>query len=132
MRAVIQLSLVVVLIACRSATRTGGKNRNVISADEIATVQAANAYDIVAKLRSDFLRSRGPITTSSGRATTPPSISVFIDGIEAGPVETALRHIPAVQVQEIRLYRATDAATKYGSRHNGGVIEVVTARTARP
>ena len=131
MRAVLRWSLVAV-VACSSATRGSGRDRSVIRSDEIATVQAANAYDIVAKLRSEFLRSRGPITTARGQATTPPPITVFVDGIEAGAAEVTLQHIPASQVTEIRLYKATDAVTKYGSRHNGGVIEVLTTRTPRP
>jgi hypothetical protein len=125
MRAV-PLVLVALIAACSSATRRTDRDRSLIRADEIATVHAANAYDIVAKLRADFLRTRGPITTTRGRATTPPVITVFVDGIEAGPVDATLHHIPANSVHEIRLYRAADAATKYGSRHNGGVIEVVT------
>ena len=132
MRSAIALSLLGLLVACSSATRGTGKDRSIIRADEIATVQAANAYDIVAKLRSEFLRSRGPITATRGQATAPPEITVFVDGIEAGPVDATLHHIPAVEVHEIRLYRAADAATKYGSRHNGGVIEVHTTRAPRP
>ena len=132
MRVVVLLSLVALAVACSSATRGSARDRSVIRSDEIATVQAANAYDIVAKLRSEFLRSRGPITTARGQATTPPPITVFVDGIEAGAVDMTLRHIPASQVAEIRLYRATDAVTKYGSRHNGGVIEVLTTKTPRP
>ena len=132
MRVALTMSLLSLLIACSGATRASSRDRSIIRSQEIATVQATNAYDIVAKLRSEFLRSRGPISTARGRATTPPSISVFVDGIEAGSAETALRHIPAAQVAEIRLYKATDAVTKFGSRHNGGVIEVLTTGPPRP
>jgi outer membrane cobalamin receptor len=131
MRVVLGLSLMAFVVACSKATQGSGRDRSVILAGEIATVQAASAYDIVAKLRSEFLRSRGPITTSRGRATTPPVIMVFVDGVEAGPVDGTLHHIPAAQVHEIRLLKATDAVTKYGSRHNGGVIEVLTTKTPR-
>jgi hypothetical protein len=115
MRGVSWLVVVAIGVACSSAGRGSSRDRSVIRSAEIATVPAANAYDIVAKLRSEFLRSRGPITAARGR-TNPPAITVFIDGVEAGPVDQALRQIPAIDVVEIRLYRAADTATKYGSR----------------
>ena len=129
MRSVSWLLLMMIVVACSNATRGSARDRSVIRAEEIATVQAANAYDIVAKLRSEFLRSRGPITAARGR-NDPPSVTVFIDGVEAGPIDQTLRQIPASDVVEIRLYRAADAATKYGSRHNGGVVDVKTRRAA--
>jgi outer membrane cobalamin receptor len=118
------------VVACSSATKGTSRDRMIIRADEIATVQAANAYDIVSKLRGSFLRTRGP--TSTRNITSPPSIMVFLDGILVGPVDNSLKQIPATEVQEIRLYSATDAVTKYGSRFNGGVIDVMTARAGRP
>jgi hypothetical protein len=123
--------LVTISVACGHAPRGSARDRSVIRSDEIVTVQAANAHDIVAKLRPEFLRSRGPISTSRN-VTTPPVMTVFIDGVEAGPIDQALRQIPATDVVEIRLYRAADAATKYGSRHNGGVVDVKTRRSPTP
>lgn len=101
----------------------------IIRAPEIATIQATNAHDIVSKLRGSFMRSRGPISTSRG--SQPPVIWMFLDGTEVGPAESSLRQVPATEVREIRLYTATDAVTKYGTRFNGGVIDVLTARSAR-
>jgi hypothetical protein len=125
----------VALAACAGRSRAAERDRNVIRADEIAKIEVSTAYDIVARLRPEFLRTRGPITstrdpqTNRSRVTyEQPTITVFVDGMESGPVEKTLYLIPASQVHEIRLYRAADAVTKYGSRHTGGVIEVTTAR----
>lgn len=122
------------LTACAMAGRGTARDRNVISAEEIATVNVETAYDAVSRLRGDFLKSRGTVTrTTSSRPTqVQPSITVFVDGIEAGSVERTLHLIPAVEVQQIRLYRATDAVTKFGSRHLGGVIEVTMRRHDPP
>lgn len=130
---VLAISLAALSIACSRAPRSTARDRNVIRADEIAQIQAATAHDIVARLRSEFLRSRGAVTRASSRSTTVefPKVTVFLDGVEAGPVEQVLPQIPASEVFEIRLYRATDAVTKYGSRHTGGVI-VVTTKRAQP
>lgn len=126
------LGAALALTACgASRTTKPERDRNLITADEIATVEATTAYDVVTRLRSEFLRSRGPVSATMGRATQRPAVTVFLDGVEAGPAEQALRQIPAAHVREIRLYRAGDAATKYGSRHAGGVIEVRTTRPER-
>jgi hypothetical protein len=129
MRTALVVGMVALIVACSSAAKGTSRDRMIIRSDEIATIQATNAYDIVSKLRGSFLRSRGP--TSTRNVTSPPEIMVFIDGVEAGPVDQSLRQIPASEVREIRLYSATDAVTKYGTRFNGGVIDVLTARVSR-
>ena len=128
---VVLLTLLLGSAACAGRSPGVSRDRNVITSDEIASVQVATAYDVVSRLRAEFLRSRGTVTRTSGQRTATqaqPSITVFVDEIEQGPIERTLHLIPAIEVHEIRLYRAADAATKYGSRHNGGVIAVTTRR----
>src|SRR5256885_12926708 len=132
LRSAVVLSIALLGVACAGRSRGGGGDRNVITADEIATVDVATAYDIVSRLRPEFLKTRGPITISPDKATQQPEVTVFLDGVESGPVERTLYLIPANQVVEIHLYRSTDAVTKYGTRHTGGVIAVTTKRTERP
>jgi hypothetical protein len=125
--------VVVTLVACGGARHYAPeRDRNLITAEEIATVRVTTAYDVVARLRGEFLKTRGPVSATLGRAVQRPPVTVFIDGVEAGTVERTLHLIPSIDVVEIRLYRAGDAATKYGSRHSGGVIEVSTTRQGRP
>jgi hypothetical protein len=126
------LSIVLLLPACAGRGRGTGRDRNVITADEIATIDVSTAYDVVSRLRPEFLKTRGPISISPDKAAEQPQITVFLDGMESGPVERTLYLIPANQVVEIRLYRAADAVTKYGTRHTGGVIAVTTKRAERP
>ena|SRR5688572_11259427 len=130
-RSVVLFTLLFGSAACAGRSPGVSRDRNVITADEIATVQVTTAYDLVTRLRGEFLRPRGTVTRTTGQRTATqaqPSITVFVDEIEQGPIERTLHLIPAVEVHEIRLYRAADAATKYGSRHNGGVIAVTTKR----
>jgi outer membrane cobalamin receptor len=129
--------LLLLAAACAGRPRASERDRNIIRADEIAQVQVQTAYDVVARLRSEFLKTRGTVTRAPGRTTDrmitteQPKVTVFLDGVEAGPVEQTLYLIPASEVFEIRLYRAADAVTKYGSRHTGGVIAVTTKRVDR-
>jgi outer membrane cobalamin receptor len=45
--------------------------------------------------------------------------------MEFGPI-TSLRNIPASEISTIRLYRAWEATTKYGTGNMGGVIAIST------
>ena len=115
---------VAVLMGC---ARTGVNeqteyNAGIITEQEIISSGAQTAYDAIKKLRGNFLVPRGPTTisnTSSGEAT------VYVDDQLFGPVNS-LKQIPANQVTAIRLYRAWEATTKYGTGNMGGVIAVFT------
>jgi hypothetical protein len=95
---------------------------DVITEDEIATVNASNAYDIIKKLRANFLSYRGK-TSMLGTSNADPT--VYVDDQAYGPI-SSLRTIPASQVTSIRMYRSWDAKTKYGQGNMGGVIAVNT------
>jgi len=119
------VALSVLLIGCAGTPRevpTSSLSRDIITAEEIDASQAYNAYDAVKKLRGNFLSYRG--RTSLANTSTPFPI-VFVDEQAYGPI-ASLRSIPANNVESIRLYRAWEAATKYGNGLLGGVIAVYT------
>ncbi len=99
--------------------------RDVITADEIEaskTESTASAYDVVKRLRGNFLSYRG---RTSLKNTSSPDPTVYLDDQAYGPI-ASLRNIPASQVAYIRLYRSWEAATKFGMGNMGGVIAVAT------
>lgn len=96
----------------------------VITEDEIVASKATNAYDVVKKLRANFLSYRGR-TTVAGTSSSDPT--VYLDEQAFGPI-SSLRTIPADEVAEIRLYRSWEATTKYGMGNMGGVILVTTRK----
>jgi hypothetical protein len=98
-------------------------NSQLITEDEIDASRAATAYEAVQKLRANFLSYRGE--TSFDKSKSQPYPTVYLDGQEYGPMAT-LRNIPASQVSTIRLYRAWEATTKFGTGNMGGVIAVTT------
>jgi outer membrane cobalamin receptor len=119
------LLVVLALVACtRQTTNPGSPDRDVITEDEIAGTSAINAYEIVQKLRGNFLSNRGK-TTILGRSSPTPV--VFVDGVRYGEI-ASLRNITATTVQSIRLYRAWEAQQRYGNNVTGGVIEVTTKK----
>ena len=105
------------LIACAHTQTVSPMHTDpdVITEDEIATVNASNAYDIIKKLRANFLSYRGK-TSMLGTSNADPTVYV----------DDSLRTIPASQVTSIRVYRSWDAMTKYGQGNMGGVIAVNT------
>lgn len=99
--------------------------RDVITAEEIEAsdgASTASAYDIVKRLRGNFLSYRG---RTSLKGTSSPDPTVYLDDQIFGPI-SSLRNIPASQVAYIRLYRSWEATTKYGQGNMGGVIAVAT------
>lgn len=110
--------------ACATQSRAGdgGGSPEFITEQEVRQSRAANAYEVVAKLRGNFLSNRGATSLMN---TSSPEPTVYVDGVPWGPPAT-LRNLPAEQVATIRLYRAWEATTKFGSGNMGGVIEVAT------
>jgi outer membrane receptor for ferrienterochelin and colicin len=97
-------------------------NSQLITEDEIAASRGANALEVIQKLRGNFLTYRGE---TSLKAQSTPYPTVYLDGQEFGPI-TTLRTIPAAQIASIRLLRAWEATTKYGTGNMGGVIAITT------
>jgi hypothetical protein len=123
-RLVIALALVSA-IACTHPQLGPGEvsNSSVITEDEIVGSRAANAYEVIHKLRANFLNNRGE--TSFNRSQSSPYPTVYLDDQEFGPIST-LNSIPASQIAMIRLYRVSEANAKYGTHNMSGVIAIST------
>lgn len=98
-------------------------NSQFISEDEIQASGQSTAYDVIHKLRGNFLSYRGE--TSFDKSKSQPYPTVYLDGQEFGPIST-LRSIPASEIASIRLYRSWEATTKFGTGNMGGVIAIST------
>jgi len=98
-------------------------NSDVITEDEIVASRASTAYEVIHKLRANFLTNRGE--TSLNRNQSNPYPTVYLDDQEFGPI-SALTGIPAAQISTIRLYRVSEANTKYGTHNLSGVIAIYT------
>lgn len=125
MRPLALIVLAVLLASCASSgSGSGGRDRNIITAEEIADVQVATAYDVVQTLRPEYLRTRGLRSMS---ATEPQGAVVYVDNVRRGGPES-LRTLPRESVLEIRYLNGADATTMYGTNHGDGAILVQTRR----
>ena len=119
------------LTACAppgSTQRTGTRDQNLITLDELANVDAATLFDAVNRLRPQFLRSRG---VTSLQDPTPRTAVVYLDGQRVGHIEFLERMSP-LGVFSVRYMSPVDASSRYGLDHEGGAILVSTRRAMPP
>jgi hypothetical protein len=121
------------LLACAPATSstsasTGvsvGGSGSTLTAAEIAAVNISDLYDVIHRVRPNYLRVRGNSsvdTTLTGASLFP---NVYIDGQLLGDV-SSLHNIIASQVKVVHYYNPAQGSIKFGTQNKSGVIEVVT------
>jgi hypothetical protein len=98
------------------------RNRNLITADEIAKSNASNAYEAVERLRPAFLQTRG---SQSIQNTAPPTPMIYVDGMRYGSLQS-LQTLPAISIIKIEYMNALDATQRFGIGNDGGAIVVTT------
>jgi hypothetical protein len=81
-----------------------------------------SAYDLILKLRPQFLRNRG---ATSFRNTDSGEPAVYLDGVRYGKPES-LKQISADQVQSVQFLSAADATTRFGTDNASGAILIQT------
>lgn len=122
MRSLLRIVALLVLASGCAATRSGSPapDRDLITAEEIRSVPARDAYDIVQHLRPEWLRP--PLGRSARYETV---IGVYYDNSRLGDVE-ALRSIQASGVASIRFLDAAQARglPGQGTEHMAGAIVV--------
>lgn len=93
----------------------------VLTRSELVKTNSANLYDAIAKLRPEWLNSRGP---TSATDATPTSPHVFMNGTQLGDVDY-LRQVDVLDVSDVRYWDAGQASARFGMGHPRGVIELV-------
>ena len=130
---VISLAVALVLAsACASSSTSGASgtqqqaqqarprgSRELITADELATIDVQNALQAVQRLRPNFLRFPGAMSITQGQA----AVVVYVESTRMGGPEM-LQQIPITEVKEIRYLSATDATQRFGTGHTAGAIIV--------
>lgn len=124
-RPLVAVVVVLALAACASSGSSSSSPRGpIITSEEVASVSVSSTYELVQRLRPQWLRPRGSFSAVSPEASLPV---VYSDGMRLGGLER-LRDITPNDVAEVRYLSAADATTRFGTGHAGGVIEVITKR----
>lgn len=111
------------LIACSSTTsskKAPGRDRNMISEEEIAGIDAMDAYDLIRMLRPYWLRGRGAKSFLNVQASYP---MVYLNKARLGSIDS-LREISASNITTIKFLSAGEATTLYGLNHASGAIMI--------
>ena len=107
----------------RPAAKTAAKLKrdpDLISQLEIAAAgDAQTAFEIVKRLRPNWLNVRGP---SSINLPTP-DVVIYVNGVRRGGPDT-LKDLPITGLNEIRHLRGTEATQRFGLGHENGAILV--------
>lgn len=97
----------------------------VITAEELAEVNASNLYEAIRNLRPQWLETRAP--TTFGAVQTDYPVLVFMDRIRFGTPDQ-LRTVPLSLPQSVRWMSASQAQGEFGVGNLQGVIQVITRR----
>ena len=116
-----------VLTGCvtQSANPARSRSVDVITGPEARETSANDAYEVVQLLRPAWLRSRAAPSLTNPEATYA---RIYVDNVPMAGGTRDLRNIAAGDIREIRYISPTDATTRFGTGHSGGVIMVLTRR----
>lgn len=116
-------SIVLAGCATHSATESQPVDASVITEAEIDSAHVSTAYDVIHKLRPQFLITRGKMSLDP---TVPPALPrVYVDDQLYGDA-TTLRGISTLAIESIRYYSGPSAQYKYGHDNASGVIAITT------
>ena len=130
----VQLSTLAVFFACASSggtsttTAVRTSSSDYVTSMEIEATQAANAYELISRLRPRWLQTSAAGSLSGSVRTQ--TIAVYLDGFRVGAKE-GLRSISASGIKTMQYYDAARAATilhEVGSEPIAGAIVITTTR----
>jgi len=122
-RTALTIVLTWLLTSCAGATTHQGAGRasgTRLTQEQLIATNAENLYDAIAKLRPEWVSSRGPTSVTDA---TPTVASVFMNGNLLGKADY-LRQMRAIDVTEVRYWDPGQASARFGMGHPRGVIEV--------
>ena len=103
-------------------------NSNVITSEEITAGAGSTAYEVIQRLRPNYLRTRGAVrgapTANGNNSLEPIDIVVYVNESRVGGSDQ-LRQISVHDIREIRYFSANEATTKWGTGHSAGAIQVL-------
>jgi hypothetical protein len=98
-------------------------SRALITLEQIHSVAADNAYDLVRLLRPEWLVARNADIFGDNPSQTLP---VYLDDFRLGGLES-LRGVALQQVESIRLLSTSAATARWGIGNTNGAIQVITS-----
>lgn len=122
-----RMQLLLLAAAC-AASPSGGavstsSNRALVTEAEIPTTGTETAYELVQRIRPEFLRVRPAQGSAGANGNVAPAAILVVNGQRVGGVED-LKTIPASALSTIRYYTIEEAKRRFGMQYGGGAIEL--------
>ena len=115
------------LAGCAAAASGGDATpaqREVITRAEIEATPVTNAFELVRRLRPEFLQPYRRVPSQLA-PDTQRFATVYVDGVRWGDIR-ALERLYVADLAEIRYLNGPDATTRFGIGHAAGAILVKT------
>jgi hypothetical protein len=123
------LAVLFLSVACASgapsetSTASVPSNRAMITEAEIPTTGTETAFDLIRRLRPEYLRIKPAQTYTGVRSPEAPPPTVVQNGQRFGNPED-LKAISASSLSMVRYYNIEEGKRKFGMQYGGGVIEI--------
>jgi len=125
-----RFSMVAALIACASAGKSGaslGSSPDRLTAAEIRASNASNAYELISRLRPQWLRAPGGGSITGG-VVQNQTILVYLDGHRLGDL-TALNTLSVNGITSMQFLDASRAPTVLNDIPRGAVAGAIVIKT---
>lgn len=125
-----RFSILAALIACASSGKTGaslGSSPDRLTAAEIRASNASNAYELISRLRPQWLRAPGGGSMTGG-VVQNQTILVYLDGHRVGDA-TTLSTISVNGVTSMQFLDATRAPTVLNDIPRGSIAGAIVIKT---
>lgn len=109
---------------CAGATTQGQSartNDTQLTRSDLTATNAGNLYDAIAKLRPQWLSSRGATSVTDA---SPTGVDVYMNGTFLGKADY-LRDVRLQDVSSVTYWDAGRASARFGMGHSRGVIEII-------
>lgn len=133
-RQIFAVLLLAMAAGCAAATTAGGRaprGRAIITEEELASNASLNVYDLIQRIRPEYLRPRPTQTYQGGNGITAPPPVVMVNGQHTGSIAD-LRQISASALAQVRYYSIEEAKRTFGMQYEGGAIELTYRDLSRP
>ena len=125
-------TLLCTLLCWAASCASGGGARQASSSDTLITAEDIEnshqpmLYDVVRALRPNWLRN----APTAVRSDLETGVTVYLDSQRAGTVDV-LKELPSSSAASLHFYSASEAQSRFGLGNLHGVIQVISAKSAR-
>ena len=143
-RSALRLSLFVASVVAISCAPPGGvagdpnaapvaRDRSVLTRAELRATTDPYLYDVIQRLRPDWLRTHGTTSIAAARAGNgdPDPVRVYVGMVRVGGTEYLAR-LETVQAESLKFFSPAQAQLRFGPGNTNGAIQVISTPPPPP